>query len=147
MAAEAEPHALVYDSDLLFSVRIVETLNAMGYQTRTVRRLDAFTDALTAWRPRIAFVNMSSRGVEWRPALTAAQYAGAPIVAFGPHVDTEAQTEARHLGAAAVVANSQLAADLPAIVERALRRAERRVAANGSVGRPDAREPNAGEGD
>lgn len=140
MGPDTEPHALVYDSDLFFSVRIVESLNAVGYLTRTVRRLDAFTDALTLWSPRIALVNMSARGVEWRPAIAAAKRAGAPIVAFGPHVDTEAQTEARHLGAAAVVANSQVAADLPAIIERALRRAGRRVAANENADRPDARE-------
>jgi hypothetical protein len=140
MGDETAPRALVYDSDLFFSVRITESLNTVGYQTRTVRRLDVFADAITTWRPRIAFVNMSSRGVEWQAAITAAHDAGLPMVAFGPHVDTDAQTEARLLGAASVVANSQLAADLPAIVERALRRAQRRAVAHETAGQPAARD-------
>ncbi|MGH2484844.1 MAG: hypothetical protein ACRDHE_02420 [Ktedonobacterales bacterium] len=140
MGSDLAPRALVYDSDLLFSVRITESLNKVGYDTRTVRRLDAFADAITTWRPRIAIVNMSSRGVEWQAAVTAAQDAGLPMVAFGPHVETEAQNEARRLGAAAVVANSQLVADLPAIIERALRRAKRRLTVNESATQADARE-------
>ena len=136
MGDETAPRALVYDSDLFFSVRITESLNTVGYQTRTVRRLDAFADAITTWRPRITFVNMSSRGVEWQAAISAAHDAELPMVAYGPHVDTEAQSKARLLGAAAVVANSQLAADLPAIVERALRRAQRRAVAHEPASQP-----------
>ncbi len=46
-----------------------------------------------------------------------------PVIAFGSHVDLETQAEARKAGATRVIANSKLAADLPGIVERALRTA------------------------
>jgi hypothetical protein len=45
-----------------------------------------------------------------------------PVIAFGSHVDLETQAEARKAGATRVIANSKLAADLPGIVQRALRK-------------------------
>lgn len=128
MTGEAERRALLFDTDLFFSVRIAETLRRSGYETKTVRRLDSFREALDQQAPQVAFVNMGARGVDWRAAIAAAREAGVAIIAFGPHVEIEAQTEARRAGATAVVANSQLVGDMPALVERALRRAERHSA-------------------
>ena len=129
MTSEAERRALLFDSDLFFSVRVTETIGRAGYVTKTVRRLDDFSEALREQAPHVAFVNMSARGVDWRSAIAAAHKSGVPIIAYGPHVEIEAQTEARRAGATTVVSNSQLVGDMPAIVERALRRTERRSAA------------------
>jgi DNA-binding NtrC family response regulator len=118
--------ALLLDNDLFFSVKVADTLKHVGYRTRTVRALDAFVQVLTtAPLPTVALVNTGARGLDWRAAIAAARQAAVPIIAFGSHVDTQTQQEARDLGATSVIANSKLAADLPAVVARALRRDSR----------------------
>ena len=102
------------------SPRSATTLKHAGYTTRTARTLDAFTQGL-ADKPDIALVNTAARGVDWRAGIAAAREADVPVIAFGSHVDLETQAEARKAGATRVIANSKLAADLPGIVERALR--------------------------
>jgi DNA-binding NtrC family response regulator len=115
--------ALLLDNDLFFSVKIADTLKHVGYRTRTVRALDAFTQAIAASPPpTVALVNTGARGLDWRAAITAALLARVPVIAFGSHVDLQTQQEARDLGATSVIANSKLASDLPGVVARALRR-------------------------
>lgn len=130
MASADSGGALLFDTDLFFSVRVSEALSRAGCATRTVRRLEAFTGAL-AQGPQVALVNLAARGVQWREAIIAGAQAGVPLIAFGPHVAIDTQTEARQLGATTVVAYSQLMDDLPALVERTRRRASRRAADSG----------------
>ena len=134
MSEEVEPtsgsaqsqslRALLLDADLFFAVKVADTLKHVGYTTRTVRRLDAFTAALEANPPLVALVNSAAPTVDWRAAIRAAHAVGVAIIAYGSHVDVEAQQQARDAGATAVIANSKLAQDLPAVVARALRRNE-----------------------
>ena len=49
-----------------------------------------------------------------------AKAAQVPTLAFGSHIDLEAQQAARRAGADRVISNSKLAKDLPGIVERML---------------------------
>ncbi len=114
--------ALLLDNDLFFSVKVADTLKHVGYHTRTVRALDAFTRSLAAESPTVALVNTGARGLDWRSAITAARQARVPVIAFGPHVDVATQQQARDLGATSVIANSKLASDLPGVVARALHR-------------------------
>jgi DNA-binding NtrC family response regulator len=117
---QAPRTALLLDNDLFFVTKITTTLKHAGYTTRTARTLDAFTQGL-AEKPDIALVNTAARGVDWRAGIVAAREAHVPVIAFGSHVDLETQAEARKAGATRVIANSKLAADLPGIVERAIR--------------------------
>jgi DNA-binding response OmpR family regulator len=121
--------ALLLDNDLFFSVKIADTLNHAGFQTRNVRTVGAFATALADSQPSVALLNTGARGLDWQAAIRAARDAGLPVVAFGSHVDTETQQRARALGATSVIANSKLAGDLAAVVERAIRRAARTEAA------------------
>src|SRR5258706_13282326 len=105
--------ALLLDNDLFFSVKITDTLKHAGYQTRTVRRLDDFTQALVEARPLVALVNTAARGLDWRSAITAARAAPGPLGAFGAPVDIATQQEAPAPGAPTVVATSKLAQALP----------------------------------
>jgi DNA-binding NtrC family response regulator len=61
--------------------------------------------------------------VDWAQAIGAARELALPVIAYGSHVDTETMAQARAAGATRVIANSKLAADLPAIVAQTLRRA------------------------
>lgn len=141
MTSESVQWTLLFDTDLFFSVKITDTLARAGYATRTVRRLDAFVEALRQ-RPLVALVNLAGRGVDWREAIRLADEAGVPTLAFGPHVEMDTQAEARRAGATTVVSNSQLAGDIVALVERTLRRAARRSA----TASPDASDhPSSGD--
>lgn len=117
-----EHNAVLLDSDLFFVVKIADTLKHLGYATHTVRTARDFAQALATQPPRVALVNTAARGVDFTQALAAAREAGVPTIAYGAHVDLATQQQAREAGATVVVANSRLAADLPAIVARALRR-------------------------
>lgn len=121
-AGDPPQRALLLDSDLFFSVKVTDTLKHVGYQTRTVRQMAAFTQALEDERPVLVLVNTAARGIDWRAGIVAARNAGIPVVAFGSHVDLATQEEARQAGATSVIANSKLASDLPGVVARALRR-------------------------
>lgn len=124
-AANATPHrALLLDGDLFFAVKVAETLKHAGYTTRTVRRSADFAAALADQRPDIALVNagMSARVLDWRAAVEMARAAGVPVVVYAPHVDVATHEAARAASATSVIANSKLAADLPGVVARALRR-------------------------
>jgi len=114
--------ALLLDTDLFFAVKITDTLKHVGYLTRTVRRIEAFAEALAADRPVVALVNTAARGVDWRAAIAEASAAKVPVIAFGSHVDLGIQEEARQAGATSVIANAKVASDLPGVVARALRR-------------------------
>jgi DNA-binding NtrC family response regulator len=131
----ARRYALLFDGDLFFAVKVADTLKHAGYTTRTVRRAGDFVAALADERPVVALVNAGNSGrpaapgnraadapAEWRAAVEAAHAAGVPVVVYAPHVDTETQAAARTAGATSIIANSKLAADLPAVVARALRR-------------------------
>lgn len=114
--------ALLLDTDLFFSVKVTDTLKHIGYTTRTLRRVEDLATELAAGHTTLALVNTGARGVDWRRGITTAVAAHVPVVAFGSHVDLATQQEARDLGATSVIANSKLAADLPGVVARTLRR-------------------------
>jgi hypothetical protein len=113
---------LLLDPDLFFAVKVSATLKHVGIETTTVRQMAEWTRRLAGERFDIALVNTAARGVEWQAAIGAAREAGLPVIAYGSHVDAEAQALARAAGATRVIANSKLAADLPAIIEQTLQR-------------------------
>lgn len=119
---ERPRRALLLDPDLFFSVKVTATLKHLGFTTATVRQAAEWTRRLSAESFDIALVNTAAQGTDWRGAIASAREAGLPVIAYGSHVDTETQAQARAAGATRVIANSKLAADLPTIVEQTLRR-------------------------
>jgi hypothetical protein len=69
---------------------------------------------------RLVIVNFSIQGVDWEAAIRQARALDYSVLAFGSHVDLEAQTRARQAGASRVVANSRFASDMPGLVRRLL---------------------------
>lgn len=113
--------ALLLDTDLFFSVKVTDTLRHIGIETRTVRLLSDFIQALSVDPPPVmALVNTAARGVDWSAGIAAARQAQVRCIAFGAHVDLAAQEEARRAGAARFLSNSRLSSDLPTIVSRML---------------------------
>lgn len=111
---------LLLERDLFFSVKIRDTLKRLSYETVVARNEDDFGRKLAASAPVLAIVNIATAGVTWERVIAQARAADVPVLAFGPHVDLEAQQQARQAGANRVVSNSKLAKDLPAIVGRML---------------------------
>ena len=123
MTNTPEPRrALLLDPDLFFAVKVSATLKHIGVETTTVRQLAEWSRRLESERYTLALVNTAARGVAWQEAIGAARAVRLPVIAYGSHIDTEAQAQARAAGATRVIANSKLAADLPAIVEQTLAR-------------------------
>jgi len=111
---------LLLERDLFFRVKIQDTLRPLGYETVVARNQEDFVRKLSASAPVLAMVNTAIAGVAWEQVIAQAKAAGLPTLAFGPHVDLEAQQQARQAGADRVISNSKLAKDLPAIVMRML---------------------------
>ena len=111
---------LVLERDLFFSVKIRDTLRHLNYETVVARSEDDFARKLAASAPSLAIINIATAGVAWEQVIARAKAADVPVLAFGPHVDLEAQQQARQAGANRVVSNSKLAKDLPVIVGRML---------------------------
>jgi DNA-binding response OmpR family regulator len=109
---------LLLERDLFFIVKVRDTLSHLGYETQVARSSDDFARKLAAGVPALALVHTGLAGVDWEQAIAQAKAAGVPTLAFGSHVDLEAQQAARRAGADRVISNSKLAKDLPAIVER-----------------------------
>jgi FixJ family two-component response regulator len=113
--------AVLLDTDLFFSVKVTDTLRHIGIETRTVRLLSDFIQALSFDPPPVmALVNTAARGVDWSAGIAAASQAHVSCIAFGAHVDLAIQEEARRAGATRFLSNSRLSSDLPSIVARML---------------------------
>ena len=115
--------------DLFFSVRIKETLQTHGYEVAVAKSAEALNAALAtpAAAPTLIIIDLNFRALD--PPATIARLKAdpatraIPILAFGSHLDHAARDAAKAAGADRVVANSQLADDLPGLVARVARRA------------------------
>ena len=96
----------------------------MGLQSLVLRPSDDPAAVLAAGCPLLAIVDLGVGPERWRAIVAAARATQPPlpVLAFGAHVDRAAQSDARAAGCDLVVANSRLARELPALVERLLGR-------------------------
>ena len=116
-------HILVLEKDLFFAVKIRDTLRHHAMEVRTARNLANFEQELAtsgSEKPDLVIVNFSLQGVDWEAAIRQACAQGYPVLAFGSHVDLEAQARARQAGASRVMANSKFTSDMPGVVQRLL---------------------------
>lgn len=63
----------------------------------------------------VLIVDLAARA-DWQPPMREARERNIPIIAFGPHIDAESRRKAKQAGASRVLANSNLARDLPNIL-------------------------------
>ena len=112
---------IALEQDLFFAVKIRDTLHHHGYIVTVARNLPAFEEALTTEaRPALAIINISTPNIDWVAAIQAASRYAIPVLAFGAHIEVDAQQRARTAGALRVVANSRFAQNMPAIVHQML---------------------------
>jgi hypothetical protein len=108
-AAEEPPVVLLFVTDLMFGVQLQNMARAVGFRHLTVR------PGASLPAGDVLVVDLAARG-DWEGAIREAASRGTPAIAFGPHMDAEARKRAKQAGAARVLANSNLARDLPGIL-------------------------------
>lgn len=103
------PVALLYYTDLMFGVQLQNMARKSGYRFANARPGTALPHA------DVLVVDLSTRG-DWETAIREVSARGVPVIAFGPHMDAEGRKRAKAAGATRVLANSNLARDLPTIL-------------------------------
>lgn len=106
--------------DLMIGSRISGMLEMAGYGVRVFADPDALREAQEAGIVDAIVLPFAARSFDGIAAIRALRAdertARLPILAFGPHVDTEARTAARAAGATRVVTNGAFFTRMPAIV-------------------------------
>ncbi len=105
----SQPVALLYCTDLMFGVQLQNMARKTGYSFTNARPGAPLGTA------DVMIVDLGSRG-DWEAAIREVSGRGVPVIAFGPHMDAEGRKRARAAGAIRVLANSNLARDLPRIL-------------------------------
>lgn len=100
-------------TDLFFQSRIAAAARASGRRVRFV----ASEEAIDVERPALALVDLDAQADVM--AMIGALKARAidPVVAFGPHLDTENRKAARAAGADRVLAKSKFVEELPRMMQ------------------------------
>ncbi|MBI5876136.1 MAG: hypothetical protein HZB53_00680 [Chloroflexi bacterium] len=110
--------ALLHIPDLMFSARVADTLKPLGLTTRDLRPREPLEPQISG---AVLLVLQLAGSLEaWSALIAAAKAAGVPVLAFGAHVEAATLRAARQAGADLAVPNSQLAAELPALVSSLL---------------------------
>lgn len=105
--------------DLMFNVRVTDTLRALGHVPHDMRDADALLAAARAGAD--AIVIDSQVHTPWQDAVHALKTdpttAAIKILAFGPHVDVAAARGAVGAGCDRVVTRGKFAGDMPHLLQ------------------------------
>jgi len=104
----ALPVLLFYDN-LMFGVQLQNMTRQAGLRHVTVKPGAPLPDGL------MLVVDIDARS-DWESAIREAMQSGIPVVAFGPHTNSEARKRAKEAGASRVLSNGNLTRDLPAVL-------------------------------
>lgn len=102
--------ALLLCTDLMFGSELQAISRKAGFRPVTLR------PGAELPAGDILIVDLAARG-DWETSIRTAVARNTPVVAFGPHVDTESRRKAKEAGASRVLSNGNLARDLPNILK------------------------------
>jgi hypothetical protein len=136
------PLIVGFVADLMFTTRIESAARHSGFRIKWIERASQLGDVnpelprespgeslygrkgqlfttLTEWQPALLLFDITNEAVPWRQWIPALKSSPAtrrmPILCFGPHEDVERMTEAKRVGADAVLARSRFTADMPGL--------------------------------
>ncbi len=117
--AETERYALLLSDDFMWTSRITGTAQALGLKVKAARSLDRLEGLAKEAAPSCVIIDLDSSGGagEVVQRIQAASGAHPRFVAFGSHVDVASLRAARAAGCDPVLPRSQLAQELPALLE------------------------------
>ncbi|MFN2137167.1 MAG: DUF309 domain-containing protein [Candidatus Promineifilaceae bacterium] len=144
---EEVPLIVAFVDDLLFTSKIGNVARGLGYQVRWIGKEDELEgeeppqgnrpgeplsgksgqlfQLLTAWQPALLLFDLANTAVPWERWMAAIKSSPAtrriPIVAFGPHTDTERMQRAQRNGADAVWPRSRFTAQMPDLLQNHVR--------------------------
>jgi hypothetical protein len=142
------PLIVAFVSDLMFSTKINNVVQHLGYRVRWIERASEFAgeqeraqeeplgeklygqegqlfERITDWQPSLLLFDLNNEAVPWQdwiPYLkTSAATRRIPVIAFGSHVNVEALQGAEKLGADFVYPRSRFAAAMPQLLQEHVR--------------------------
>ena len=102
--------ALLLCTDLMFGSELQAISRKSGFRPITLR------PGAELPAGDIMIVDLAARG-DWETSIRTVVARNTPVVAFGPHVDTESRRKAKEAGASRVLSNGNLARYLPNILK------------------------------
>jgi predicted metal-dependent hydrolase len=138
------PLVVAFVADMFFGSKLQNSADHLGYRLRWIENTAVYDPSLAeqAWerpgeqlhgldgwlfehltdlQPVLLLFDLTNEAIPWERWIPQLKSSPAtrriPIVAFGPHVDAARLREARRLGADAVYTRSQLAAQMPALLQ------------------------------
>jgi DNA-binding NarL/FixJ family response regulator len=115
IAMTAQPSLLVLSTDLMSSVRIVDTAARLGYAARTADRANGLDDAAD-----VVVIDVAASPVEPRAAVESVRRTNpaARVIAVYRHTDPEQARAARAAGCDLVLNRAQFFADIAGALDR-----------------------------
>lgn len=115
---------VLYATDLLIGVRILDTIQALGGAAEMVESAQELRQALDRW-PALILIDLRAND-DWAAVVRLARNRPhtrlIPIAAFASHTAVEALQQARTAGCDPVLPRSRFMTELPALVEQAVRK-------------------------
>lgn len=139
------PLVVAFVADLMFTTRIGKVLQYLGYRVKWIEDRVKFGTSqpdiprqgyseqvegqmgelflkIVGWQPVLLLFDLANDAIPWGQWIPALKSSPAtrriPIVAFGPHTNVEVMSEAKRVGADAVLARSRFTSDMPKIIEK-----------------------------
>ncbi len=107
-------------ADLMFASRIRGTASALGVAAMTVHNADEILARAHATSPRLILLDLETRGADVIALIRALKsdpkLQRIPVIAFGPHVRSDALARAHEAGADRVLARSAFVRELPTLL-------------------------------
>jgi predicted metal-dependent hydrolase len=143
-----QPIIVGFVADLMFTTRIENVARRLGFQMKWIESaatLAAVSDQpasvrpgeslvgpsgelfrrLSDWQPALLLFDLGNEAIPWQKWLPRLKSSPAtrriPILCYGSHVDVETMTEAKRLGADAVLARSRFTSDMPNLLQKYVR--------------------------
>lgn len=139
------PLIVAFVADLMFTTKIENVTRHLGFNVRWIEKAEDVGEVdpdappeqpgeslygrqgklfqkITNWQPALLLFDLTNEAVPWRRWMPVIKSSPStrriPIMAFGPHEDTERMTEAKRLGADAVYARSRFTAAMPDLLQK-----------------------------
>jgi hypothetical protein len=120
MSVIAPFRVLALVPDLLTNMRIEAGVQRLGGFLDVVEEPVGFFREIEGSPPQLALIDLSYAWIDVGEAVAACMHAGVPLMAFGPHIDTEMLRAARQAGVDFVYPRSRLMGDVAGTLREAL---------------------------
>jgi hypothetical protein len=116
--------------DLIFTTKVKETALTLGYNISVIDDVSKAKVEIGLLRPRLVLIDLTAGELAASSAMSEYVAIAGPdiwLVAFGPHVDSEALASAKTAGCQVVLPRSKFACDLPRLLQFYFSRLPRRL--------------------